>query len=201
MIRVLLAEDSDLFRTALAALLRTEVDLEVVGQVARGDEVVAACARLKPDVAVIDVDMPGIDGLEAASVLAAEQPSVKVVVLTSIGRPVVIRRALAQKVQGFLLKDAPADALTNAIRTVATGGRFVSSELALTAWDMAENPLTPREVEVLRRAADGAAVAEIAGSLYLSSGTVRNYLGTAISKLNARSRVDAIRIAQDSGWL
>lgn len=201
MIRVLLAEDSDLFRTALAAMLRTEVDLDVVGEVARGDEVVEACARFKPDVAVVDVDMPGMDGLDAAGLLAKSHPSVKIVILTSIGHPEVVRRALSQKVPGFLLKDSPAAALANAIRTVAGGGRFVSSELALSAWNLAENPLTPREVEVLRRAAEGAGVAEIAGTLYLSLGTVRNYLGAAVAKLNARSRVDAIRIAQESGWL
>jgi two-component system response regulator DesR len=201
MIRVLLAEDSDLIRTALAALLRTELDIDVVGEVGRGDEVLEACRRLTPDVAVLDVDMPELDGIDAAVLLLEQLPAIRVLMLTSLGRPEVVRRALAQRVHGFLLKDAPASALANAIRTVAAGGRAIASELALSAWDAAQNPLTPRESEVLRLASDGTDAEDIAKVLFLSTGTVRNYLTTATSKLGARNRVDAIRIAQDAGWL
>jgi two-component system, NarL family, response regulator DesR len=201
MIRVLLAEDYDLIRNALAALLRAEVDLDVVGEVARGDEVLPACRRVRPDVVVLDIDMPGMDGLDAAAQLAEHEPNIRVVMLTNLEHPEFVRRALEQRIPGFLMKDAPAAALANAIRTVAAGGRAVASELALSAWEAADSPLTPRETEVLRRAADGADAADIGTALYLSTGTVRNYLTTAARKLNARNRVDAVRIAQESGWL
>lgn len=201
MIRVLLVEDADLIRTALAALLRTEIDFDVVGEVARGDEALEAVRRLVPDVAVLDVDLPGIDGIEVAGQINAHVPGVRVLMLTSHARPPVVRRALAQRVQGFMLKDAPAQALANGIRTVAAGGRAVDGELALSALETTVCPLTGREVEVLRMASRGADTQEIAGALFLSQGTVRNYLTTTVSKLNARNRVDAIRIAVEAGWL
>ena len=188
-------------RGALVALLRLESDIEVVADVAGGNEILPSALRTCPDVAVIDIDLPGKDGLTAATELHEELPSCRTLMLTSLGRPGTLRRAMAAKVNGFLLKDAPPDKLANAIREVSVGRRVVDGDLALAAWDSEECPLTAREIEVLRLAADGANAVDIAARLYLSAGTVRNYLTTAVTKLNARNRVDAIRIASEAGWL
>lgn len=201
MIKVMIAEDVHMVRGALVALLRLETDIEVVAEVAGGNEIMAAAQATHPDVAVIDIDLPGKDGLTAATELHEHMPECRTLILTSLGRPGTLRRALAAKVGGFLLKDAPPDKLASAIREVSVGRRVVDSELALAAWDGADCPLTGREIEVLRLAADGANAVDIAARLYLSAGTVRNYLTTAVTKLNARNRVDAIRIAKEAGWL
>jgi two-component system response regulator DesR len=200
-IKVLIAEDVHMVRGALVALLRLESDIEVVAEVAGGDEIMPAARATHPHVAVIDIDLPGKDGLTAASELHEQLPECRTLILTSLGRPGTLRRALAAKVGGFLLKDAPPDKLASAIREVSVGRRVVDSDLALAAWDSADCPLTGREIEVLRLAADGANAVDIAARLYLSAGTVRNYLTTAVTKLNARNRVDAIRIAKEAGWL
>ncbi|MFF4246508.1 DNA-binding response regulator [Streptomyces sp. NPDC001822] len=200
-VRILLAEDVHMIRGALVALLQLEPDLHVVAAVDRGDTIVPTALVSKPDVAVIDVDLPGIDGLTAAAELHEQLPSCRTLILTSLGRPGTLRRALSAHVSGFLLKDSPPDQLALAVRSVATGRRVVDPQLALTAWDSPENPLSPRELEVLRLAARGADAAEIAGCLYLSKGTVRNYLTAIVGKLGARNRIDAIRIAEDAGWL
>jgi two-component system response regulator DesR len=200
-IRVLLAEDMHMVRGALVALLELEPDIEVVAELASGDEIVPTALKLTPDVAVIDIDLPGIDGLTAAGQLHEALPSCRTLILTSLGRPGTLRRALSTRVGGFLLKDAPSRELADAIRRVASGHRVVDSQLALAAWDSAECPLTSRELDVLRLAAGGAEAPEIAARLFLSTGTVRNYLSTIATKLQARNRVDAIRIATEAGWL
>ncbi|MDN3295375.1 response regulator transcription factor [Streptomyces ficellus] len=200
-VRILLAEDVHMIRGALIALLQLEPDLQVVAAVDRGDTIVQAALEARPDVAVIDVDLPGIDGLTAAAELHEQLPSCRTLILTSLGRPGTLRRALSAHVSGFLLKDSPADQLALAVRSVAAGRRVVDPQLALAAWDSPENPLSPRELEVLRLAARGADAAEIAGCLYLSKGTVRNYLTAIVSKLGARNRIDAIRVAEEAGWI
>lgn len=201
MIKVLIAEDMHMVRGALVALLNMESDIEVVAEVSSGNDIMPAVKTHQPDVAVIDIDLPGKDGLTAATEIHENQPSCRTLILTSLGRPGTLRRALAARVGGFLLKDAPADKLANAIRGVSVGRRVVDGDLALAAWDSADCPLTGREVEVLRMAADGSDAVDIAAALFLSTGTVRNYLTTIVNKLNARNRVDAIRIARDAGWL
>lgn len=201
MIKVLVAEDMHIVRGALVALLQLESDIEVVAEVANGDEVLAAARESKPDVAVIDIDMPHKDGLTAAAELHEQLPECRTLILTSLGSPGTLRRALAAKVGGFLLKDAPAEKLANAVRGVAAGRRVVDGDLAMAAWDTADCPLTTREIEVLRMTADGADPVDIAAELYLSAGTVRNYLTTIVSKSGARNRFDAIRIARESGWI
>jgi two-component system response regulator DesR len=200
-IRVLLAEDMHMVRGALAALLNLENDIEVVAQVASGADILPTAAECRPDVAVIDIDLPEKDGLTAAGELHEHLPDCRTLILTSLGRPGTVRRALDAKVNGFLLKDSPSDKLANALRSVVVGRRVIDSELALTAWETEDCPLTPREVEILRLAAHGRTVSDIAAELYLSAGTVRNYLAAVVTKLNARNRVDAIRIATDSDWL
>lgn len=201
MIHVLLAEDMHMVRGALVALLNLEVDIKVIAEVESGDEIVPMSVRTRPDVAVIDIDLPGIDGLTAAAELHEQMPSCRTLILTSLGRPGNLRRALDAHVSGFILKDAPPAKLAQAIRSVRAGERVIDSHLALAAWDTGENPLTRREVEVLRLTANGAEAVEIAARLFLSVGTVRNYLTTILAKLNARNKVDAIRIARDAGWL
>lgn len=201
MIRVLLAEDQGMVRGALAALLELEDDLEVVAQVARGDEVVDAARAARPDVALLDVEMPGLDGIAATAALRAALPSCRVVVLTTFGRPGYLRRAMAAGASGFLVKDGSADELAAAIRQVAAGGRSVDADLAAAALQAGESPLTPREREVLAAAEHGGPVAGIAGALHLSEGTVRNYLSSAIGKTGSTGRVEAARIARDRGWL
>ncbi|MEW2625009.1 response regulator transcription factor [Streptomyces sp. NPDC048106] len=201
MIRILLAEDMNMVRGALVALLNLQDDLDVICEVARGDEIVDMALKHRPDVAIIDIDLPGIDGLSAAGRLRERLPQCRVLILTSLGRPGALRRALEARVAGYLRKDAPSSELATAVRRVAAGHRAVDPELALAAWGEYESPLTNRETEVLRLAAEGAEPQEIAATLRISAGTVRNYLTTIVGKLNARNRVDAIRIARDSEWL
>lgn len=201
MIRILLAEDMNMVRGALIALLNLESDLEVVCELERGDEILAGALETKPDVAVIDIDLPGLDGLSAAVQIHEQLPGCRTLILTSLGRPGTLRRALAAQVSGYLLKDESPKELANAIRRVVAGHRVIDSKLALAAWSGSDSPLTERETTVLRLVAEGSESREIAAALHLSTGTVRNYLTTVVSKLNARNRVDAIRIARDSGWL
>lgn len=201
MIRVLLAEDVQMVRGALVALLELEPDLRIVADVGRGDEILPSALHHKPDVAVIDIDLPELDGLSAASLVHAALPSCKVLILTSLGRPGTLRRALDARVTGFLLKDAPPRQLAEAIRGVASGQRIIDPELALSAWDAGACPLSDRELDVLRMAATGAEPHEISDMLFLSVGTVRNYLTASVVKLSARNRVDAIRIAHEAGWI
>ncbi|MET8145011.1 response regulator transcription factor [Sphaerisporangium sp. NPDC005288] len=200
-LKILLAEDVHMVRGALVALLELEPDLTVVAQLDRGDAIVSAAMEHRPDVAIIDIDLPVVDGLTAAELLRQQLPSCRTLILTSLGRPGTVRRALAAQVSGFLLKDAPADQLAEAVRNVAAGKRVIDPQLALSAWDVGDNPLSERELQVLRMAAKGAEAPEIAAGLHLSAGTVRNYLTTIVMKLNARNRVDAIRIATEAGWV
>ncbi|WP_329127695.1 response regulator transcription factor [Streptomyces sp. NBC_01465] len=188
-------------RGALVALLGLEDDLEVVAELERGDEIVETALSCRPDVAIIDIDLPGLDGLSAAAQLRVRLPECRTLILTSLGRPGTLRRALGAQVDGFLLKDAPPRELAQAVRRVAAGHRVIDPQLALTAWGATENPLTERETEVLRLAAEGLEAGEIARHLHLAPGTVRNYLTTVVTKLLARNRVDAIRIAREAGWL
>lgn len=201
MIRVMIAEDQAMVRGALAALLTLEGDIEIVAQVARGDEVVAAAQSAHPDVALLDIEMPGMDGLDAAAALRDREPRCRVLILTTFGRPGYLRRAMESGVVGFLLKDAPAAELAAAIRRIVAGERVVDPKLALAALSEGNNPLTERERDVLAAAAPGASIAEIAAKLALSEGTVRNYLSVAIQKLHAANRVEAARIAESKGWL
>ncbi|MGY1603042.1 response regulator transcription factor [Geodermatophilus sp. SYSU D00815] len=201
MIRVLIAEDQSMVRGALRALLDLEDDLEVVAEVGRGDAVVDAAREHRPDVALLDIEMPGMDGLEAARALAGALPEVRAVVLTTFGRPGFLRRAMEVGAAGFLVKDAPVAELAKAIRAVVAGERVIDRELAAAALAIGATPLSAREADVLREAADGATVAEIARRLFLSEGTVRNYLSSAIGKTGARTRVEAARVAEEKGWL
>ncbi|WP_406421863.1 response regulator [Streptomyces sp. NBC_00842] len=201
MIRLLLAEDQSMVREALAALLGLEPDIEVVAQVARGDEVLAAARENAVDVALLDIEMPGMTGIEAAAVLRRELPAVKVVVVTTFGRPGYLRRAMEAGADAFLVKDAPASQLAEAVRKVLAGERVIDPTLAAAALADGASPLTERERDVLRTAADGSTNAEIATALHLSQGTVRNYLSTAIQKTAARNRAEAVRIASEKGWL
>lgn len=201
MIRVLLAEDQAMVRGALAALLTLEGDIEIVAEVGRGDEVVVVARATYPDVALLDIEMPGMDGIAAAAALRTELPSCRVVILTTFGRPGYLRQAMDSGVVGFLLKDAPAAQLATAIRRAAAGERVVDPSLALAALSEGNNPLTERERAVLAAATRGASIAEIAASLFLSEGTVRNYLSVAIQKLGAKNRIEAARIAEQKGWL
>ncbi|MFB4279106.1 MULTISPECIES: response regulator transcription factor [unclassified Nonomuraea] len=202
MIRVLVAEDQAVIRGALAALLDLEPDLEVVATVESGAAAVASAAVELPDVAVLDIDMPGeLDGLEAAARIHARVPACRTLMLTGHGKPAHLKRALAAQVGGFMLKTAPPEELIGAIREVAGGKRVLDRALAVTAWDLADNPLTPREADVLRLVAGGADAPDIAARLHLTPGTVRNYLTAIVAKLNARNRTDAVRIATESGWI
>src|SRR5687767_2524815 len=201
MIRVLLAEDQAMVRGALAALLRLEEDIEVVAEVARGDEVIPAALKTLPDVALLDIEMPGGGGLNAAQRLHERLPSCRIVILTTFGRSGYLRRAMESGAVGFLLKDAPAAELAIAIRRVVAGERVVDPELALAALSDGDNPLTGRERDVLRASLDGASIADIAAQLYLSEGTVRNHVSTAIQKLNVHNRMEAAHLAKERGWL
>ena len=201
MIRVLIAEDMHLIRGALVALLSLEFDMEVVAELARGDQVLEAAIRTRPDVAVLDIDLPGMDGLSAAEALHAQVPSCQILVLTGLSQPGHLLRALKVHVRGFILKDAPASTLAQGVRRVAAGERVIDPELLAGALETGESPLTPRETDVLRAAEEGISTDQIAKSLALSSTTVRNYLSNAIMKLGGRNRIDAIRIARDAGWL
>ena len=200
-IRVLRAEDQSMVRGALAALLSMEPDLDVVAQVASGDAVVPEALRARPDVAVLDIEMPVMDGLSAAAALRTALPSCRVLIVTTFGRPGYLRQAMEAGALGFVLKDAPAAELAGAIRSVAAGRRTVDPALALDALSEGSNPLSDREREVLRTATEQATVAEIAASMSLSEGTVRNHLSAAIQKVGARNRAEAARLARDKGWL
>ncbi len=201
MIRVLLAEDQAMVREALATLLGLQPDIEIVAQVGRGDEVVPAALAAQPDIALLDIEMPGMDGLAAAAALHEQLPACKVLILTTFGRPGYLRRAMSGGAVGFLVKEAPAAQLAVAIRRAVAGERVVDPALAVAALSEGDNPLTEREREVLAETASGRSIADIAATLYLSEGTVRNYLSEAIQKLGARNRVDAARIAEQRGWL
>jgi two-component system response regulator DesR len=201
LIRVLIAEDQAMIRGALAALLSTEADIEVVAQVERGDRVLDEALRTKPDVALLDIEMPGKDGITAAAELRAKLPTCRVLILTVFGRPGYLRRAVDAGVSGFLLKDAPPDELASAIRRTAKGEKVIDSQLAHAALSEGSSPLTPRERDVLAMSVRGASVEEVARSLHLTNGTVRNHLSIAIQKLNAKNRVEAARIAEEKGWL
>ena len=200
-VRVLLAEDQAMVRGALSALLALEGDIEVVAEAARGDEVLPAALAARPDVALLDIEMPGGDGLAAAAALRERLPSCRAIILTTFGRTGYLKRAMESGAMGFLLKDAPAAELAAAIRRVMAGERAVDPALAASALSERGNPLTDRERDVLAAAADGATIRDVAAKLYLSEGTVRNYLSTAIQKLGARNRVEAARLAERKGWL
>ena len=201
MIRVLVAEDMRILRDTLVALLALQADIEVIAEVTDGLGIVPAVLSRKPDVAVLDIGLPGMDGLAAAARLREECPDCKVLMLTVLDKPGNLRRALAAQVAGFLPKDTPAVALIEAIREIAAGARVIDPALALRALEVPDSPLAPREAEVLREYAAGAGPAEIAATMFLSYGTVRNYLASAVTKLGARNRVDAVRIAAQAGWL
>jgi len=198
---VLLAEDQAMIREALAALLSFEDDIEVVAQVGRGDEVVKAALAASPDVALLDIEMPGMDGLAAAAALRQSSPDTKIVILTTFGRPGYLRRAMESGVSAFIVKDSPADKLARTIRQVRDGQKVIDPDLAAAALSEGASPLTPREADVLAASRDGAAIAEIAAALYLSEGTVRNYLSACIQKTGARNRTEALRLAEERGWL
>ncbi|WP_017584711.1 response regulator transcription factor [Nocardiopsis ganjiahuensis] len=201
MIRVALADDANLVRGAIAALLDLEPDLEVVGQAARGDEAAALVAELRPDVAVLDIDMPGASGLEVAEQLAETSPDCAVVVLTSFGRPGYLRRAVGAGVRGFLHKDAPVGELAQAIRAVHTGGHRIDPELATAAMAAGVSPLTDRETEILRALAKGESVTGIARNLRIAEGTVRNHMSAAMAKTGTENRIGAVHTAREMGWL
>jgi two-component system, NarL family, response regulator DesR len=200
-IRLLLADDQELLRSALSALLSLEKDFEVVASVSRGDQVVLAAIESQPHVALIDIEMPGMDGLAAAAALAKDVPSCHALVLTTFGRPGYMRRAMESGARGFVVKDAPVEQLADAIRRVAAGERVVDPALAAASLAYGASPLSGREREVLAAARTGATVPEIARNLFLSEGTVRNYLSAAIAKTGTRNRTEAIRMADDHGWL
>jgi two-component system response regulator DesR len=201
MIRVLVAEDQAMVRGALSALLSLEGDITVVAEVARGDEVLPAAQVTQPDVALLDIEMPGVDGLQAAAALREHLPTCRVLILTTFGRSGYLRRAMASGAVGFLLKDAPATELAVAIRRAMAGQRVVDPVLALATLSDGVNPLTNREREVLQASLSGASIADIAATLYLSEGTVRNHISVAIQKLGARNRIEAARLAEEKGWL
>ncbi|CAM3482423.1 response regulator transcription factor [Occultella aeris] len=200
-IRLLLADDQSLVRGALAALLGLESDLEVVAEVGSGDEVLPAARLHHPDVALLDVEMPVLDGITVTEQLRRELPQVRVLIVTTFGRPGFLSRALAAGAHGFVVKDTPAAQLADAVRRVAAGLRVVDPTLATDSLIEGRSPLTARETDVLRAARDGASVAVIAGRLFLSQGTVRNHLSAAIGKTGAANRAEAVRIAEDRGWL
>ncbi|HWX43722.1 MAG TPA: response regulator transcription factor [Solirubrobacteraceae bacterium] len=201
MIRVLLAEDQAMVRGALASLLALEEDIEVVGEVARGDEVLAQALRLRPQIAVLDIEMPGRSGLEAAAELSRELPQCRVLIVTTFARPGYLRRAMEGGAAGFLPKDAPAAELARAIRRAAAGERVVDPGLAAAALSEGTSPLTAREHEVLCAARTTGTIAELAQVLHLSAGTARNHLSTIMRKVGASTRAEAIRIAEERGWL
>ncbi|HON73655.1 MAG TPA: response regulator transcription factor [Dermatophilaceae bacterium] len=201
MIRLLLADDQALVRGALAALLDLEADLTVVGEAGSGEAAVALAEELSPDVVLMDVEMPGMDGIAATTLIRHTQPSVQVLMVTTFGRPGFLRRALAAGASGFVVKDTPARELADAVRRVAAGLRVVDPSLAADSLVVGDSPLTDRETHVLREARSGATVAEIARSVHLTEGTVRNHLSAAIGKTGARNRADATRIAEEHGWL
>ncbi|MFF4578585.1 response regulator [Streptomyces sp. NPDC001389] len=200
-VRVLLAEDQGMMRGALALLLGLEEDIEVVAQVAAGDEIVPAALDARPDVALLDIELPGRSGLDAAAELRTALPGCRVLILTTFGRPGYLRRAMEAGAAGFLVKDGPVEELAAAIRRVLAGETVVDPSLAAAALSAGPNPLTPREADVLKAAVDGATVADIATRVHLSESTVRNYLSAAIGKTGTRNRMEAVRAARRQGWL
>lgn len=201
MIRLLLAEDQGMMRGALALLLGLEKDIEVVAQVGAGDEIVPAALETRPDVALLDIELPGRSGLDAAADLRRECPGCRVLILTTFGRPGYLRRAMDAGAAGFLVKDGPVEELAAAVRRVLAGETVIDPALAVAALSAGPNPLTPRETEVLGASVDGATVADIAGRIHLSESTVRNYLSSAIGKTGTRNRMEAARAARRRGWL
>jgi two-component system, NarL family, response regulator DesR len=201
MIRVLLAEDQAMMRGALALLLDLEDDIEVVAQVDDGSLVLAAAQEARADVALLDIELPGLSGLEAADALSRELPACRVVMVTTFGRPGYLQRAMAAGASGFLVKDGPIEGLADAIRRVAAGETVIDPELAGRALRAPSSPLTARERDVLAAAEDGSTVADIAGRLHLSAATVRNYLSDAIGKTGTRNKTEAALLARRNGWL
>jgi two-component system, NarL family, response regulator DesR len=200
-IKILVAEDVAMVRGALVALIELEPDLKVVAAVRSGEEIVPAAQEHQAEIAIIDIDLPGLDGLSAAAQLHDSMPSCRILILTNLGSAGMVRRALAAHVSGYVLKEAPPEQLATAIRDIVAGRRIIDMQLAMSVWDGGKNPLSRREHEVLRLAAEGLEPVDIAEALHLSVGTVRNYLTTIVAKLNARNRVDAVKTAYDSGWL
>ncbi|WP_328463563.1 response regulator transcription factor [Streptomyces sp. NBC_00448] len=200
-VRVLLAEDQGMMRGALALLLNLEDDIEVVAQVEAGDRIVAEALDARPDIALLDIELPGRSGLDAAAELREKLPSCRVLILTTFGRPGYLRRAMEAGAAGFLVKDGPVEQLADAIRKVLRGERVIDPALAAAALSAGPSPLTPREQDVLNAAADGATVADIAQRVFLSESTVRNYLSAAIGKTGTRNRIEAVRCARQNGWL
>lgn len=201
MIRVLIAEDMHMIRAALVALLSLEDDLVVVAELSRGDEVVKTALEARPDMAVLDIDMPGMDGLTAAEHLHRRLPECHALILTGLNQPGNLLRALQAHVRGFIVKDNPAETLVDGVRRVANGERVIDPALVASALETGSSPLTTREADVLRAADSGSSTTEIAAAVSLSPATVRNYLSNSISKLGARNRIDAIRIARNAGWI
>ncbi|RCG26830.1 DNA-binding response regulator [Sphaerisporangium album] len=201
MIRVLLAEDQGMMRGALALLLGLEDDIEVVAQVASGDQVLPAALEHRPDIALLDIEMPVRSGLDAAADLRERLPSCRVLILTTFGRPGYLRRAMEAGAYGFLVKDGPVEELAAAVRRVLAGERVIDPALAAAALSTGPSPLTDRERDVLTAAADGSTIADISGRLHLSESTVRNYLSAAIGKTGTRNRIEAAALARHNGWL
>ncbi|MFI6319680.1 response regulator [Nonomuraea sp. NPDC050556] len=200
-ISILIAEDMHLIRGALNALLSREDDMRVVEEVANGDDLVEAALRHRPDVALVDIGLPGTDGLTATADLHRELPSCRTVILTGMATPTALRRALAANASGFIVKDISPAELVDGIRRVSSGERVIDQELAVAALKAPENPLTPRELDVLGVVAEGATVEDVAERLCLSGGTVRNYMARILTKVGARTRIEAIEIAREAGWL
>jgi two-component system, NarL family, response regulator DesR len=200
-LKILLAEHVAMVCGALVALIELEPDLKVVAAVRNGDEIVSAAQEHQPDIAVVDIDLPGLDGLSAVAQLHDRLPSCRTLILTNSRRGGMVRRALAARASGYVVKDAPPEHLAMAIRDIAVGRSVIDVQLLTSAWDSGEDPLSQREHETLRLAAEGWQPVEIAAALHLSVGTVRNYLTNIVTKLNARNRVEAIKVATDSGWL
>lgn len=201
MIRVLIAEDQAMMRGALATLLNLEADIDVVAQVATGDQIEPEAGRVTPDVALLDIELPGMSGLDACARLRQVLPECEVVIVTTFGRPGYLKRALEAGAKGFLVKDGPVDGLARAIRRVRDGETVIDPDLAMAALRTGGSPLTDREREVLLAADDGSTAADIAAKLHLSDSTVRNYLSSAIGKTGTRNRMEAVHRARDNGWL
>ncbi|MGH8875806.1 MAG: response regulator transcription factor [Stackebrandtia sp.] len=201
MIRVLIAEDQAMMRGALTVLLNLEADIEVIAEVADGERIVPEAERTRPDVALLDIELPGMSGIDACRLLRRELPGCRVIMVTTFGRPGYLRRALEAGASGFLVKDGPVEGLADAIRSVVKGETVIDPDLAAGAIRAGENPLTDRESEVLSAAADGSPANDIAARLHLSESTVRNYLSSAISKTGTRNRIEAVHLAREKGWL
>ncbi|CAM3039787.1 response regulator transcription factor [Paenibacillus sediminis] len=200
MIRVIIAEDQSMVRGALTALLNMEEDIEVIDEAADGETVLHKIELLQPDICILDIEMPGMSGLDVAEAIKNRKLPSKVVIVTTFGRAGYLQRALKAGVKGYMLKDAPVEQLAQVLRDVSRGGRYISPELAVTVFED-ENPLTERERMVLQLASDGLSTAEMAKHLFLSEGTIRNYMSELMQKLEAKNRIDAVKIAQSKGWI